>query len=66
MDMYKTFDSVLSILDFEILKSETIPSEILEKFEARNIAKKAKDFALADLIRDELLSLGYKIIDDRS
>jgi len=66
MDMYKTFDSVLSILDLEILKSKKIPNEILEKFEARNEAKKAKDFALADSLRDELLKLGYKIIDDRS
>lgn len=66
LDMFKTFDSVLSILDFEVLKSEEVPENILEKFEQRNIAKKAKDFTLADTLRDELLWLGYKIIDDRS
>ena len=64
--MFKTFDSVLSILDFEVLKSEEVPENILEKFEQRNIAKKAKDFTLADTLRDELLWLGYKIIDDRN
>ncbi|MDD5770103.1 MAG: cysteine--tRNA ligase [Candidatus Gracilibacteria bacterium] len=66
MEMFKTFDSVLSILDFNILKSEEIPEDILEKFEARNEAKKDKNFTLADSLRDELLSFGYKIIDDRS
>lgn len=65
-DMYKTFDSVLSILDLDVLNSEEIPAWIMQKFEARNTAKKAKDFALADTLRDELLNLGYKIIDDRS
>lgn len=66
LDMYKTFDSVLSILDLSILETEEIPNDIMQKFEARNTAKKAKDFSLADNLRDELLNLGYKIIDDRS
>lgn len=66
LEMYKTFDSVLSILDFEILKSQEVPFDILTKLEARNEAKKIKNFALSDAIRDELLSLWYKIIDDRS
>jgi cysteinyl-tRNA synthetase len=66
IDMYKTFDSVLSIFDFSILESEVIPADILEKLEMRNEAKKEKDFAKSDSIRDELLALGYKIIDDRS
>ena len=66
MDMYRTFDSVLSVFDFEILNEVEIPAEILEKLEARNTAKKEKNFAGADALRDELLSLGYKIIDDRT
>lgn len=66
LDMFKTFNSVLSIIDFEVLKIDEIPDEILEKFKSRNNAKKAKDFTLADKLRDELLSLWYKIIDDRS
>ncbi len=66
LEMLKTFDSVLSILDFSVLEIEEIPENILEKFEARNAAKKAKDFTLADKLRDELLEAWYKIIDDRS
>lgn len=64
-DMCKTFDSVLGLFDFEALNTE-ISSEVLEKLELRNQAKKDKNFERADALRDELLSLWYKIIDDRS
>jgi len=64
--MYETFNEVLNIIDFEkIEKKEEIPAKILEKFEARNKAKKEKNFILADSLRDELLKEGYKIIDTR-
>lgn len=39
--------------------------EILKKIEERNLAKKNKDFAKADMIRDELLKQGIKLIDGR-
>ena len=65
MDMYKTFDSVFSILDFDILKTQEIPDDIQQKFDARNQAKKEKNFTLSDTLREELLWFGYKIIDDR-
>ena len=38
---------------------------INEKIEARRAAKKAKDFALADAIRDELLEKGITLLDTR-
>ena len=38
---------------------------ILVKIEERNQAKKNKDFALADQIRDELFNKGVKLIDSR-
>ncbi|MBQ8320849.1 MAG: cysteine--tRNA ligase [Clostridia bacterium] len=38
---------------------------INEKIEARKAAKKAKNFALADAIRDELLSKGITLLDTR-
>ena len=38
---------------------------INEKIEARRTAKKEKNFALADAIRDELLSRGITLIDTR-
>ena len=66
MDMFKTFDFILSIFDFWVLNEVEIPENIISKLNDRNEAKKSKDFTKADLIRDELLSLWYKIIDDRS
>lgn len=64
----KDFDKVLS-LDLEINCEKEIDSkleeEILKKIEQRNEAKKNKDYELADSIRDELLSLGVKLIDKR-
>jgi len=65
LDMYKTFNDVLSIIEFDKEKSE-IPAEIMKIFEDRNNAKAKKDFETADKLRDKLLELGYKIIDDRS
>ncbi len=63
-ELLKTFDSVLSILDLEE-KNEEIPAEIEDLFQKRNEAKKQKDFATADTLRDELLERGYKIVDTR-
>ena len=62
------FDKVLSL---DLLKEDTkkIDSEleeyILTKIEERKEAKQNKDFALADSIRDELLSKGIVIKDTR-
>ena len=38
---------------------------IYAKIEERNMAKKNKDYSLADQIRDELLSQGIRLIDTR-
>ena len=67
MDMFETFNDVLAIVDFEIIEAddEEIPADIEEKFEQRNQAKADKDFQKADELRDELLELGYKIVDSR-
>ncbi len=65
LDMYKTFNQVLSIMIFDFIEDE-IPSEILEKFEQRNTAKQEKNFQKADDLRNELLILWYKIVDERS
>ncbi|MDR1987450.1 MAG: hypothetical protein LBQ24_01440 [Candidatus Peribacteria bacterium] len=66
LDMFKTFNQVLAIINFEILnENEEIPTEILEKFEERNVSKKNKDFEKADKIREELLALGWKIVDEK-
>jgi cysteinyl-tRNA synthetase len=62
------FDNVLS-LDLlkkeEKIVSDDFEAEILVKIEERKNAKKEKDFAKADTIREELLSKGVKLIDTR-
>lgn len=65
-DILNTLNQVLWIVDFSILDNkEIIPENILKKFEERNEAKKSKDFLTSDKIRDELLELWYKIVDER-
>ena len=67
LDMFKTFNEVLSIMDFDILDlNNFIPSDISSKLEKRNDAKRKKDFLLADSLRDEIESQGYRVVDDRN
>ena len=76
LELMKDFDYVLSLELFENGKAlaETVEnagidaeleSFILAKIEERAAAKKEKDFAKADAIRDELLAKGVAIKDTR-
>ena len=64
--LIEDFDKVLSL---DLLKENEIDDEILkyinEKIEERSIAKKNKDYALADSIREELQNNGIYIKDTR-
>ncbi|MCR5720638.1 MAG: cysteine--tRNA ligase [Lachnospiraceae bacterium] len=66
----KSFDEVLG-LDLTVKEEKTgnvdseLESFIKQKIEERAEAKKAKDFAKADAIRDELLAKGVSIKDTR-
>ena len=46
-------------------RKEDFPEEALALLEARKEAKKAKDWAKADAIRDELKAMGYAVEDTR-
>ncbi len=61
------FDEVLSLdlFGYEEKVSSLSNEFILGKIEDRRLAKVNKDYALADEIRDELLSLGVKLIDTK-
>ena len=70
--LIKDFDRVLSLDLTAALKEEAKPevdaeleAYVLAKIEERKAAKKAKDFATADAIREELLSKGVVIKDTR-
>lgn len=60
------FDKVLGLNLIEEEKETDIDEDYInEMINKRNIAKKNKDYALADKIRDELLSKNIKLIDTR-
>jgi len=65
LDMFKTYNQVLWILDFSVLEEVVIPKELQEKLEQRNKAKADKDFDTADRLRNEIQESGYKIVDAR-
>ncbi len=54
---------ILGIL-YEV-KEESIPQEILDLVEERKNARKDKNFALADEIRDRIVTLGYMVEETR-
>ena len=46
--------------------AQPTPPEILERVDARTAAKLARDFVKADLIREELKSLGWTVEDTKT
>lgn len=65
MGLMQSWDAVVAVFDFSLLESESLPADISRLAEARVLAKSLKDWAEADRIRDELVSLGYKMIDEK-
>ena len=59
----KLFGELTGVLGLLSQKEEKIPAEILQKAEERQAARKAKDWAKADAIRNELTAAGYAIED---
>ena len=66
IELIKSWDNVLGL---DLIKENTIDKNleefILSKINERNEAKKNKDFAKADSIRDELLEKGIMLVDTR-
>ncbi len=63
LSLFNELTSILGICYNE--KSEEIPEEILLLVQKRKDARKNKDFALADKIRDEIADLGYIVEETR-
>lgn len=57
----KQLNQVLDVLDFS--QTSDIPSEIQDLFEKRAIARKEKNWTLADELRDQITAKGYAIED---
>ncbi len=61
LDCCRRLDTILGVFDVDV--EEVVPQAILDRVEARQAARKARDFAAADSIRDELKSQGWVIED---
>ena len=62
IDFLKEIDAVFNILRF---RSELLDEEIAQQIEARQAARRRKDFAEADRIRQDLLSKGILLEDTK-
>ena len=65
LTLIREFDQVFSLDLIQEKKKVENEAYILEQIEKRMEAKKNKDFAYADEIRDELLKQGIRLIDGR-
>lgn len=69
--LIEDFDKVLSLglteaaQRFAAADDEELPVEIVKLAEQRKQARKSKDFALADSLRDKIVSLGYIVEETR-
>lgn len=60
------FEELISVLGLLYeRKEEEIPQEVLDLVEQRAAARKAKDFAEADRLRDAIAALGYSVRETR-
>lgn len=55
-------DEIFCFINFDLSEDE-IPKEIITLAEKRDEARKNKDYALSDKLRDEIISKGYKVED---
>ena len=65
LDLIRKFDKVFSLDLIREKKKLENDSEIMALIEERALAKKNKDFALADSIREDLYNKGIELIDTR-
>lgn len=63
----KVFEDLTAVLGllYERTADDAVPAEVMALVEKRAEARKAKDFALADQIRDEIAALGYSVRETR-
>lgn len=63
-DLFDTITQVLGIL-YNRKKTDEIPPEVLRLADARAAARKERNFAEADRLRDEIAALGWQIKETR-
>ena len=65
LDLLGRFDEIFAVLEPTIAAGGLTDAQIDERVAERNRAKKARDFALADSVRNELLEQGVILEDTR-
>ena len=66
LGVFKRMDEVLGVIFFENEKKEVeIPAEVKQLLDARAEARKAKNWAESDRLRDEIAALGWAVKDSR-
>jgi len=67
IEAFEYMDRVINILsnssELEKMSGDDIPENLLQLLEKRNEARKNKDYSLSDELRDEIMNLGYVILD---
>ena len=63
-EIFDQLTGVLGLL-YETKKEDEVPAEVMALVEQRAAARKAKDFALADSLRDQINAMGYLIEETR-
>lgn len=63
-ELFDSLTGVLGIL-YNRKQAEEIPQDVLDLVEKRKQARKEKNFALADELRDKIASLGYTVKETR-
>jgi cysteinyl-tRNA synthetase len=66
LDFLARFDSIFDVLKPTVQTNAILDSEVESMIAARTAAKKAKNFALADQIREQLLEQGIILEDTKS
>lgn len=62
-DTLKTLEKLMDVLGILKAVDDDIPTEIKEMAEQRNAARKEKNWALADELRDKITAMGYLLKD---
>ncbi len=60
---FRDFDKIFAVFNVDKAGEAEVPAEIMELAEARFQARKSKDFAKSDVIRNQLKSLGWVVED---
>ena len=61
---YRDFDRIVCCLEVDVVREQpTAPAEVIALAEERAAARRNKDFAASDRLRDEIAKLGYQIKD---